>query len=96
MFFFCFFFVFLFCFVLFYCVSLDENADDTFNTEGIVFQVGENGCGGDGGGPVSSPSNPNCFAWCLMNLCTSRQIQQVVRKMVAAVGLEVLGTFVCA
>ena len=47
--------------------------------------------GGGEGGAETSPTNPNCFAWCVMNLCISKQVQQVVRRMVACVGLEVLG-----
>ncbi len=43
------------------------------------------------GGAETNPSNPNCFAWCLMNVCISKILQQVVRKMVAGVGLELLG-----
>ena len=39
----------------------------------------------------TSPKNPNCFAWCLMNLCISKILQQIVRKMVNGVGLELLG-----
>ena len=42
-------------------------------------------------GTETSPLNPDCFAWCLMNLCISKLMQKAVRKLVAGVGLEVLG-----
>lgn len=45
----------------------------------------------EGGGTETSPGNPDCFAWCLMNVCISKILQQLVRKMVAGVGLELLG-----
>lgn len=46
------------------------------------------------GGDSSSETNakdPNCFAWCLMNVCISKLLQQVIRKMVNGVGLELMG-----
>lgn len=81
----------LYCTFIGFCfgVSVDsERADDTFSNEGLTFQVG-----GVEDGAETSPSNPNCFAWCLMNLCISKLVQQVVRRMVAGVGLEVLGKY---
>ena len=37
------------------------------------------------------PNNPNCFAWCLMNLCISKILQSSIRKILNIAGLEVLG-----
>ena len=37
------------------------------------------------------PNNPNCFAWCLMNLCISKILQSSIRKILNTAGLEVLG-----
>ena len=73
-------------------ISLSD--EDDYGTGGITFgtktpEVGAE-FGGDGGAETI-PRNPNCFAWCLMNVCISKLLQQVVRKMVAGVGLELLG-----
>lgn len=37
------------------------------------------------------PNNPNCFAWCLMNLCIAKMLQSAIRKVLNAASLEVLG-----
>ena len=37
------------------------------------------------------PNNPNCFAWCLMNLCIAKILQSAVRKVLNTASLEVLG-----
>lgn len=37
------------------------------------------------------PNNPNCFAWCLMNLCIAKILQASIRKILNTAGLEVLG-----
>ena len=36
-------------------------------------------------------NNPNSFAWCLMNVCISKLVQEAVRKILSIVGFEVLG-----
>lgn len=66
--------------------------DETFSSGGITFNVD----GGGGGRKKednleTNSKNPNCFAWCLMNLCISKILQQIVRKMVNGIGLELLG-----
>ena len=40
------------------------------------------------------PNNPNCFAWCLMNLCISKILQSAIRKVLNTAGLEVLGEYI--
>ena len=67
----------------------DEEAIGT----GITFKVGGAGDrgGGDQGPEETDPSNPNCYAWCLINVCVSKILQQTIRKIVAGVGMEVLG-----
>ena len=37
------------------------------------------------------PNNPNCFAWCLMDLCIAKILQASIRKILNTAGLEVLG-----
>lgn len=69
--------------------------EDNFGTGGITFSINSPGEGAEFGGSdtglETGPANPNCFAWCLMNLCISKILQQVVRRMVAGVGLELMG-----
>ena len=45
--------------------------------------------------PASSSehSNPDCFAWCLINLCITKLVQAAVRKVLNTAGLEVLGSY---
>ncbi len=69
----------------------DDDFEELYDSEGISFKVGGGGEVGEADNNETSPRNPNCFAWCLMNLCISRILQQTVKKMVAGVGLEVVG-----
>ncbi len=76
------------------CVCLvEEDEDDEALGIGITFKVGggASGSGRDDESEETSPGNPNCYAWSLINVCMAKILQQTVRKMVAGVGLEVLG-----
>ena len=71
------------------CADDEDDVDDMYgDSKGIIFSVG-----GEKEESLSetTPRNPDCFAWCLINLCISKLTQQMVRKMVSGVGLEVLG-----
>lgn len=71
-------------------VGDEDDDDDSF---GITFNIKTDSemFGGEPGGSETNPKNPDCFAWCVMNVCISKILQQVVRKLVAGVGLELLG-----
>lgn len=75
-------------------LAVESDTEAMFGSGGITFRVGGDeggGGGGEDGGAETSPRNPNCFAWCLMNVCVSHILEQQVRKMVSGVGLELLG-----
>lgn len=78
-------------------MELDEEA---YSTDGITFTIGgkqdtKTASGLEGGAsPETSAKDPNCFAWCLMNMCISKILQQMMRKMVNGVGLELMGKLV--
>jgi len=82
---------FIFYFLLLFFILEDDEAIGM----GITFKVGGAGERGanDEGWEETNPSNPNCYAWCLINVCVSKILQQTIRKMVSGVGLEVLGEF---
>ncbi len=41
----------------------------------------------------NNQEDPNSFAWCLMNLCITKLVQEAVKKVLTAAGLEVLGKY---
>lgn len=73
--------------------------EEMYSSDAITFNIGGGGGGGKqqgvgfaAGGESSetSAADPHCFAWCLMNLCISKILQQVIRRMVNGVGLELM------
>ena len=71
----------------------DSEVEEMFGIGGISFQVGGEQDYSETleSSAETSPANPNCFAWCLMNVCIAKLLQQLVRGMVSGVGLELLG-----
>lgn len=70
---------------------MDEEA---YSTDAITFTIGGKQEATElvgGASHESSAKNPNSFAWCLMNVCISKILQQMMRKMVNGVGLELMG-----
>ena len=54
----------------------------------------------DGEGRREDHNNPDCFSWCLMNLCITKVVQGAVRSIINTAGMEIIGerglyTYVC-
>lgn len=40
---------------------------------------------------VHSPTDPDCYSWCIMNLGIVQMLQRVLRNTITLTGMEILG-----
>ena len=72
-----------------YILHIHTHPDSDDSGKGLMFRIGSMVSDPD---DETSYNNPDCFAWCLMNLTVSKLIQNAVRKILSTAGLEVLGS----